>query len=447
MRRKNISLGLLLGLIALTSLFSCGEDRWAEYYPLTGRDLWIDSVMREDYLWYDEMPSFNDLNYFQTPANFLDDVISSKDDGFSSVDTLNNDPVIGYGFDYTLSTATDNDTAYYAMITYVIPDSPAAEAGLERGEWIMMVDGDYITADNDSILDDGESRTITVGKYTATTVTDEDGEETTTYSVVADREATLSAARVVEDAVIPISTVLDGNVGYLVYNSFDADADADLLEFSSLCHSSGVTDFVLDLRYNTGGSMESAQLLASILAPSGALGSTFTTLEYNDKKTDKNRSLTFDTQLLSTGSNLNLSTVYILTGSETAATAEMLINGLTPYMNVVLIGETTEGIYIGTEDFLSNTYLWVLRLAVCQLFNANGEADYTSGFSPDYSVSPLSDPTTVLPLGNSDEALLSVALGLIDGTTSASAKATTTSIPVKSVKVRRHFRGGILLNK
>ena len=50
MRRRNIQLFLLLGVLALTSLFSCGVDRWPEYYKWTGRDLWIDSVMREEYL-------------------------------------------------------------------------------------------------------------------------------------------------------------------------------------------------------------------------------------------------------------------------------------------------------------------------------------------------------------------------------------------------------------
>ena len=42
----------LLGTLILTSLFSCGVDRWPEYYPETGRDIWIDSVMRQEYLWY-----------------------------------------------------------------------------------------------------------------------------------------------------------------------------------------------------------------------------------------------------------------------------------------------------------------------------------------------------------------------------------------------------------
>ena len=42
----------LLGTLILTSLFSCGVDRWPEYYPETGRDIWIDSVMRQEYLWF-----------------------------------------------------------------------------------------------------------------------------------------------------------------------------------------------------------------------------------------------------------------------------------------------------------------------------------------------------------------------------------------------------------
>lgn len=65
----------LLGLLALTSLFSCGEDRWKEYYPLTGRDLWMDSLMREVYLWYEDIPAANSLNYFQAPDAFLKSIL------------------------------------------------------------------------------------------------------------------------------------------------------------------------------------------------------------------------------------------------------------------------------------------------------------------------------------------------------------------------------------
>lgn len=54
----------------MTSLFSCGVDRWPEYYKWTGRDLWIDSVMREEYLWFEDIPNTKDLNYFLEPDAF-----------------------------------------------------------------------------------------------------------------------------------------------------------------------------------------------------------------------------------------------------------------------------------------------------------------------------------------------------------------------------------------
>ena len=88
MRRRNIQLFLLLGVLAMTSLFSCGVDRWPEYYKWTGRDLWIDSVMREEYLWFEDIPNTKDLNYFLEPDAFLKKIISPLDKGYSSVDTL-----------------------------------------------------------------------------------------------------------------------------------------------------------------------------------------------------------------------------------------------------------------------------------------------------------------------------------------------------------------------
>ena len=73
----------LLGTLILTSLFSCGVDRWPEYYPETGRDIWIDSVMRQEYLWYRDMPSPAAPDYFQKPEAFLKKAVASMDNGFS----------------------------------------------------------------------------------------------------------------------------------------------------------------------------------------------------------------------------------------------------------------------------------------------------------------------------------------------------------------------------
>lgn len=155
----------LLGLLALTSLFSCGEDRWKEYYPLTGRDLWMDSLMREVYLWYEDIPAANSLNYFQAPDAFLKSILSKNDKGFSTVDSIMDTPLPSYGFDYTLYKVATSDTTYTALVSYVAKNSPAEDAGLERGNWIMLVDGDSITKKTEERLIDGGARTLRIGKY------------------------------------------------------------------------------------------------------------------------------------------------------------------------------------------------------------------------------------------------------------------------------------------
>ncbi len=175
MKRRKLLLFPLLGLIALTSLCSCGEDRWKEYYPLTGRDLWIDSLMREVYLWYEDIPPSKGLNYFQNPETFLKSILSKNDKGFSTVDTIMDTPLPSYGFDYTLYKVATSDTTYNALVSYVANGSPAAEAGLQRGNWIMLVDGDSITKKTEERLTDGGTRTLRIGKYVI--VKDEDGKD------------------------------------------------------------------------------------------------------------------------------------------------------------------------------------------------------------------------------------------------------------------------------
>ena len=398
MKRRNIQLFLLLGILALTSLFSCGVDRWPEYYKWTGRDLWIDSVMREEYLWFEDIPNTKDLNYFLEPDAFLKKIISPLDKGYSSVDTLYATPLPSYGFDYTLYGIVDNDTAFNALITYVIPGSPAAEVGLKRGEWIMKVNDDFITKK------------------------------------------------------IPAYDVLTGGVGYLAYNSFSTEDNSELLQLSQYYKENNVKEFVLDLRYNAGGEMDCVQLLATILAPADKLGSTLASLEYSQKQMSKDRELTFDDQLLQGGNNLNLSKVYILTSSTTAGAAEMLINCLKPYMTVVLVGATTKGENVATASFSSDKFQWILRPVVCEVFNSEGKADYSTGFTADYAVSSLQDFAKVLPLGDPNEEMLSAALGIIDGSIvlpepepDPEPEPETQMKAVKSMKVKRTFRNGLII--
>ncbi len=439
MKQKRGHLFALVGLLLLTGLFSCGEDRWAEYYPLTSRDLWIDSVMRVNYLWYDQITSSKKLNYFQEPATFLKSLIPSFDK-YSHVDSLYTPIEPSFGFDYSLYRVSGSDSTYNALVTYVSPNSPASDAGLERGNWIMLIEGDSLTKNNQGLLDEGEGGELQIGKYVE--VIDEEN-EIDTYIIEPIGQLTLPPTREVVEDAIHTTRILEISgtshvVGYLAYNSFSSGTDEAsetyndrLRQFSKECQAAGVNDFVLDLRYNAGGEMTCVQLLADLLAPVNILDETFAQLEYNLLRSAENYSLTLDSQLMGSGVNLNLSTLYVITGSTTAGAAEMLINCLKPYMEVILIGQTTVGQTVATESFTNYEYAWVLSPVVCNVYNAVGEATDSGGFYPDYYISAFSYLQNYLSLGDPDEIMFKKALSLILGDTEEEVEKDTSDLKIE----------------
>ena len=161
--------------------------------------------------------------------------------------------------------------------------------------------------------------------------------------------------------------------------------------------------------------MECAQLLSTMLAPANRLNNPWAILKYNSKQVEKNQELALTPELLQSGANLNLSRVYVLTTSATAGAAEMVINCLEPYMDVVVIGGTTKGENVATGTFTNNFYHWTIHPVVCEVYNSKNESNYATGITPDYSINEFTDLRYFLPFGNSEEVLLNAALSLIAG--------------------------------
>ena len=424
----------------------CAVDRWEAYAGRTQTDRWIDDTMRVWYYWKQDIPHTNDLNYFSPPFEFFASVLSEQDgkDGqpFSTIDSLDASTTrgvpstdYGYGFQYTTNHVEDNDTALYARLLYVSPDSPAGEAGLERGDWILEMDGEPITENNYSRLNGGEGITLTVGYYDAAQDT-----------ILAYAEPqTLAPARTFYDNPVHYRNVyVSGSkrVGYLVYNHFtggltesSTEYDDDLREAFSYFATEQVNEFVLDLRYNNGGQLSCASLLCAMLAPSSALGQTLAYLEFNESIGEQE--MVFDESLIQGGANLNLSRLYVLTSTETASASEMLINCLKPYMEVVLVGGTTVGKNVASRAFVNEELMLEMRPIVCKLYNADRESEYAEGFTADVSVDENGDMARFLPFGNPDELMLYTALNLINGTQSETQQAAAQTVTVKYNSVAR----------
>lgn len=459
-RPKSLLRLLSLSILCAGGFASCGVDRWEAYAPQTALDSWMYNTMQEHYLWYGSLPDYNTLNLFLEPTAFLSKVRNTAD-AYSYADTLPATPLPGYGFDYTLVRNPDIDTAYNALVTYVIPHSPAASV-LKRGDWIVKVDTSYISRKYEQQLLQGrEPLRLTLGSYRQV-LASEDGETEGTYRVVANEETvTLGAAAPLVDTPLHTSKILsltDGSeVGYLMYNAFLAGTDEEpelyndqLRAWSADLAERGVRNVILDMRYNAGGSMECVQLLGTLLVSSYYLDQSMASLVYNDKNTHRNKTLTFDSALPGTsGRNLNLQTLVVLTSGSTAGAPEMLmhcLNGKIP--RLIAIGSNTKGQSVATERFTNEELRWAFYPVVCTVYNAAGETH--TGFSPTYSVNTSTDYLHFLPFGNEQETLLSTALSVLNGTYSTTASSPAVverPVRIESGNERvglatRRFRGG-----
>lgn len=426
--RKIILIPALI-IAFISGFISCGVDRWPEYAHQTALDSWMYDIMQQNYLWYGSMPSYDDVNLFLDPAGFLAKVKASND-SYSFVDSVMETPLPTYGFDYSLVRSQDIDTAYNALVTYVIPGSPAEKAGLQRGNWIMKVDTSYISKKYETALLQGtQARDLVMGVWKEVIPEVEEGEEEPepVYKVVPnDITLKMGAAQIVEDNPFHKSKILDlstGKVGYLMYNSFTAGTKDDpekynneLREWSAELAQENINKVILDLRYNAGGTLDCVQLLSTILAPSYYLDQKMTFLEYNDKNIDKDATLTFDQQLLKNGKNLDLNTLIVLISGETAGAPEMLMNNLNNKIQKLIgIGSSTKGQNVATEKFINEEFSWAVNPVVCTVYNSEHDT-FSGGFQPHYSVSSSTDYSTFLPFGDPKEALLSVAIGVLEGT-------------------------------
>lgn len=431
-------------VVSVSSFFSCGVDRWPEYAHLTELDSWMYDIMQENYLWYQNMPSYNDVNLFLDPASFLSKAKWDQD-SYSFVDSVMEAPLPTYGFDYSLVKSQDNDTAYNALITYVIPESPAAKAGLQRGDWIMKVDTSYISKKYETQLLQGTiARELSMGIWKEVEVEPEEGEEVPeepvmVYKVVPNGiTLDLGAAQSIEDQPVhkyEILTLNDGTkAGYLMYNSFTAGTSADpekyndkLREVSTKFKEANVKATILDLRYNAGGSLDCVQLLATILVPSARMGTPMAYLEYNDKNIDKSTTIDFDQEVLKTGTNLNQNVLIVITSGTTAGAAEMLLTSLykeDQYPNIIVMGSASKGQTVATEQFINETYRWSVNPVVCTVYNSDhvaGEEPFILTPSDQFKISETSiDGTTnysqFLPFGDPKERMLSIAIQTLEGT-------------------------------
>jgi hypothetical protein len=226
----------------------------------------------------------------------------------------------------------------------------------------------------------------------------------------AERSVTMTSALVTTDPVPLVNTVDSsaGTVGYLLFNEHIATAESELVAAIEQLRTAGITELVLDIRYNGGGYLDIASELGYMIAgPARTAGRTFEQLQFNDKHTVNNpvtgRPLEptpfhATTQGFSQAAGaplptLDLGRVHVLTGPDTCSASESIVNGLRGIgVEVVQIGGTTCGKPYGfyPADNCGTTYFTVQFQGV----NDAGFGAYPDGFTPANAVNVSGVPVT-----------------------------------------------------
>jgi carboxyl-terminal processing protease len=364
---------------------------------LTREKEWIRAYVNEAYLWFDKVPSLNPL-----AADFSNEsqVYASLDNYFSDLTVNRTNPAREDRFSFTLPTkqwralseqgvslgygiefaVVSNTVPRVIRIAYVEPNTAAARAGLRRGDQVTSVNGFDIDTNTQAGLDAINAAIFPSVAGTNTLGFSRNGASAGTFA--------LAAADV---ALTPVPTTRrlstpSGDVGYIAFNDHILTAEDQLVAaFRSLA---GVSDLVLDLRYNRGGFLFLAAQTGYMIAGAQRTGTrVFEKLEYNSKRSAESNSPNAITPFFNitranaTLPTLNLGRVWVLSTGSTCSASESIINGLRGIgVTVNVIGGNTCGKPFGftARDNCGISYFPIEFKGV----NAVGFGDFGNGFAP-----------------------------------------------------------------
>lgn len=432
---------LLCVSAALTACFDdVSDDRDMNRYV----NSWIHEYMSALYYWNDELPAYkssyaNPEIYFKTLINEEDRFSAIFDDYQEIMNKLKGVTASEVGFEFELFRESSANSNVIGIVVYIKPGTQASTMGIKRGDMFRKINGKQITVNNyreliNSFYDATSKVTVTFSEYNGYAFNDHSPSSIT------------KALNYKEDPVYldTIYTFQNKKTGYLVYNFFTTDSGDETMQYDLQMNNligkfkqADITDLVVDLRYNSGGMQTSAIHMASMLVPNLTANKVLTYTEYNQNYTDYFNSNEFKQQydvnpfidnfataivvekptmhsypVQNIGDRLQR--IYFLTGRSTASASEMVINGLKPYINCVLIGDTTVGKNVGStlvNDEENKKNKWAMMPIILKYFNKDHQSDFTNGFAPDYLIQDDYSHS----LGDTREALLAKAISQITG--------------------------------
>ena len=439
-------------LLVVIFFFGCKDDIDDTIVVAPTENLEVEDfnykVMNFAYYWQKDVPNLADnkftddkeytafLQSFNGPASLFEGLkykaenYSALIDDYEAFENSIKGISLSNGMIFGLVRFSKDASDIFGYVQYVLAGSDAESKGVKRGAFFSHVNGTQLTVSNYRELLFGNTASYTIDLATINNNTITKTGSSISLINTEQTEQSVHLSKVIQH---------DGKkVGYVMYNSFATSQDAALKTAFTNLAAAPIDELVVDLRYNRGGAVTTAQLLAGLIAGEHAT-KTFGKLIFNEKLSANNS----DVEITNSNINLGLSRVFFLTTQNSASASEMTINGLKPYLNVVQIGDKTEGKDVGSNPFYdyidSNrtknpNHKYLLLPITFKYYNSEGVGDYSEGLLPNISLPETL--TNLGVLGDVEEPLLKKALEYISGQTSRSISIESKSLPESFVELQ-----------
>ncbi|CAL2101066.1 C-terminal processing protease CtpA/Prc, contains a PDZ domain [Tenacibaculum sp. 190130A14a] len=426
----------LLLLISIV-IFSCSRDELSPENVQVQSFIW--RGLNAYYLWQGEIPDLSDnkfisdqqlFNYLSDkgePANFFNSLLYQKGtidkwswivDDYVALEQAFQGTTRTTGMEFGIAEFKSDPTKVFGYVRYVVAGTDAANKGVTRGMIFTEVDGTELTQQNyrSLLFSNNNAYTIHLADFNA-------GDPITNATTI-----NLTKSTNTENPILVAKTLDEGGkkIGYLMYNGFISNFDMQLNQVFAQFKADNITELIVDLRYNGGGSVNTATYLASMITGQFK-GEIFAKQQWNSKFMNAladpdNLNNRFTDKIDSQSINsLNLTNVYFITTDGSASASELLMNGLVPHITVKSVGTKTHGKYVGSITLydspnfynkvnINPNHKWAMQPIVLEIVNKDGNND-KDGIDP--TVEFPEDYGNLGILGDKAEPLLARTLQLI----------------------------------
>ena len=411
---------IVLVLISFTFYTSCEKS---DNYMASENDeihLFIWRAMNNYYLWQQNVPDLSDTRFtnigqlyaeysnFSSPRDLFEslryqpgviDRFSWIVDDYVALENSFQGINLSNGMEFGLVRYASDATKVFGYVRYVISGSDAAAQNIARGMLFTEVDGVQLTESNyrDLLFDDNTNYTISLAEFN-------DGNPVTISTSI-----NLSKTQLQENPVAIVKTIDEGSnkIGYLLYNQFSSSFDGELNAAFANFQSENITDLIIDLRYNGGGSVTTASYLGAMVTGQFN-GQLYSKEQWNSKVMNALDASVFENnftnQIINKDQNqniilqepinsLNLNRVYFITSGSSASASELVMNSLSSYIDVSSVGKKTIGKvqgsvtlydsdnYTRTGENLASNHTWALQPLVLEIKNKDNSNE-PNGIEP-----------------------------------------------------------------